>query len=212
MFVAIVAHGTGNLHSVERAVRHIGGDKVTTCVSDEPAQLLEADKVIFPGQGAIGACQRHLQQTGAMAALLECSRSKPFLGICLGMQVLSEHSEEDGGCDGMGVFAARVKRFADNTVDKSGQRRKVPHIGWNQVRFTREHPLLHKVPQDSFFYFVHSYYVPADGNSDVYGESEYGSAFASIMARDNNFATQFHPEKSQQPGLTILRNFLDWKI
>ena len=212
MLVAIVAHSTGNLRSVERAVQHVGGDKVKTCISDEPARLLEADRVIFPGQGAIGACQQHLQQTGAMDALLECSRNRPFLGICLGMQLLAQHSEEDGGCDGMGIFAAKVKRFASDTKDESGQRRKVPHMGWNEVQLTQEHPLLHGVERKSFFYFVHSYYAQAEQSSEVYGESEYGITFASALAKGNIFATQFHPEKSQQPGLTILRNFINWKV
>ncbi|MGV0005335.1 MAG: imidazole glycerol phosphate synthase subunit HisH [Candidatus Porifericomitaceae bacterium WSBS_2022_MAG_OTU9] len=211
MFVAIVAHGTGNLHSVERAVQHVGAGKVTTCVSAEPARLLEADRIIFPGQGAIGACRQHLQQTGAMDALLECSRDRPFFGICLGMQLLALHSEEDEGYDGMGIFSTKVKRFGRDMLDESQKRCKVPHMGWNEVRLTQDHPLLAGIEQDSFFYFVHSYYLQCSTPDEVYGETVHGLRFASIMAKGNIFATQFHPEKSQQPGLAMLRNFLHWK-
>ena len=168
--------------------------------------------MVFPGQGAIGGCVAALGVRGLREALLDAMRSKPFLGICLGLQALYERSEEGGGTACLGILPGRVKLFPRERMKDAatGQALKVPHMGWNQVHQERAHPLWKGIPQDSRFYFVHSYYAEADRPEEVAGTTEYALRFTSAAAHENIFAVQFHPEKSQAAGLKLLENFVAW--
>lgn len=212
MKVAIVDYGMGNLHSVLKSVQaaqKLAGTNAEIMLTGRPEEIFAADKVVFPGQGAMPDCMAALWQSGLGEAVSDGLKNKPFFGICVGAQLLFDHSEE-GGTPGLGWFAGDVKRFAANRTDNQGNRLKVPHMGWNTVHQTQPHPLFEDVAQNARFYFVHSYYfVPAD-NSIVLGTSEYPDRFACIVGRDNVFATQFHTEKSHDGGLLLLRNFLRW--
>jgi glutamine amidotransferase len=207
--VAVIDYGMGNLHSVASALQHVGARRVL--VTHDPALIAEAERVIFPGVGAIRDCMaeiRRLRCDELLHTVLE-TRHIPVLGICVGMQALMEHSEENGGVDCLGLVPGRVRFFGEGLRDGSGARLKVPHMGWNRVEQTRDHPLWSGIGADTRFYFVHSYYVDAAPEL-VAGRSEYGLEFAAALARDNLFAVQFHPEKSAEPGLQLLRNFLSW--
>ena len=205
---AIVDYGMGNLRSVAKAIEHLGGRPLVT---SDPADLGRADRVIFPGVGAFGDCLLALEERGLRDALLQAARSKPFLGICLGMQVLMESSEEHGLHQGLGLLPGRVLAFPKEAlVDPQGRALKIPHMGWNEVHQLAPHPLWSSIPQDARFYFVHSYYVePADPEL-LAAFTPYAFPFASVVAHENIFAVQFHPEKSQRAGLTLLGNFLNW--
>jgi glutamine amidotransferase len=207
--VAVVDLGTGNLHSVAKAIEHVApGRKVL--VTREPRALHEAGHVVLPGQGAIGTWFRTLGDRRLRDAVTASLADRPVLGICLGLQALCEHSDEDGGVDGFGYFSARVSRFPEQR-DSDGRRLKVPHMGWNNVRQCNDHPLWEGIATDSRFYFVHSYFVHAGPDNDIAGATDYGLRFTSAAARDNVFAVQFHPEKSQRQGLRLLRNFVRWR-
>lgn len=207
--IAIIDYEMGNLHSIAKAVEHVAANArvVVTSVADE---ILSADRVIFPGVGAIGHCMQALQSRGLDAVIRQAAASRPTLGVCLGMQAMLERSEENGSTTCLGLIGGEVRRFPDKLVDPAtGARLKVPHMGWNQVH-QNPHPLWQDIPQDSRFYFVHSYYaVPAD-ITDQAGSTAYGGDFCCALARGNLFAVQFHPEKSQHAGLTLLRNFSRW--
>lgn len=206
--VAVIDYGMGNLHSIVKALQHAVPKAKVICTSDKNA-ILHADRVVFPGVGAIRDCMNALNQSGLSEVIQQVAKSKPLLGICLGMQALLSESEENGGIQGLSVFSGRVVRFPDTLKDNSGHLLKIPHMGWNQVHQT-PHPLWHGIPQDSRFYFVHSYYAqPADA-SVVAATAQYPDAFACAIAEDNVFAVQFHPEKSQAAGLQLLHNFLNW--
>lgn len=208
--VAVIDYGMGNLRSVAKALEHVGrGARVR--VTYDPELIARADRVVFPGVGALRDCMSELARLGLDEAIRDAARTKPFLGICLGMQALFERSDENGGTPGLGIFAGEVRGFARPLLDPaSGARLKVPHMGWNEVRQTRPHPLWEGVAQDSRYYFVHSYYAaPADA-AEVAGTARYGHDFAVAVARANVFAVQFHPEKSQQAGLGLLANFMVW--
>ncbi len=209
--VAVIDYGMGNLRSVCKALEHVA-PAVKVLLTSDAAELKRADRVVFPGQGAIGGCVHALEARGLRDALLSALQSKPFLGICLGLQALYEHSEEGGGTPGLGLLAGRVPLFpADQMRDPAtGQALKVPHMGWNQVQQTRAHPLWRDIPQNARFYFVHSYYADTSVRSQVAGVTEYGVRFTSAAAKRNIFAVQFHPEKSQKAGLQLLENFLAW--
>ncbi len=208
--IVVVDYGMGNLRSVWQALVHVAKGREVV-VSAEPAVLLAAERVVFPGQGAMPDCMREIEARGLRAAVLEAARNKPFLGICIGQQMLFEHSEE-GDVPGLGIIAGKVSRFpAERMVDTAGNRLKVPHMGWNEVRQSRAHPLWQGIADGARFYFVHSYFVtPADAEW-VVGSTEYGLPFTSAVARDNIFAIQCHPEKSALTGLTMLANFVAWK-
>ena len=209
--VAVVDYGMGNLRSVSQAVMHVAaGSGVQVIVTQRPEEVQAADRVVLPGQGAMRDCMRELHDSGLKEAVLHAARHKPLLGICVGMQMLLEHSEEQD-TPGLGLIAGQVRRFQlEGRLQPDGSRYKVPQVGWNRVH-QRLHPLWQGVPEDSWFYFVHSYYAcPADPQHSV-GESDYGSRFTCALARDNIFATQFHPEKSAAQGLTLYRNFLHWQ-
>ncbi len=208
--VAVIDYGMGNLRSVAKALEQVAqGTQVI--VTSEPDTILKADRVVFPGQGAMRDCMAELQQLELGEVVRECVRNKPFLGICMGLQVLMDFSEENGGRGGLGLIPGRVQRFADQLSDPdTGVRLKIPHMGWNQVHQNQPHPLWEDIPQDSRFYFVHSYYVTPDDAELVAATTAYPRAFTSVIARDNIFAVQFHPEKSQRAGLSLLSNFLQW--
>jgi glutamine amidotransferase len=206
--IAVVDYGMGNLRSVAQAVSYVAKDKQVTITSD-PDEILGASHVVFPGQGAMPDCVRELDARNLRGAVLQAADSKPFLGICIGLQLLFEHSDE-GNTPGLGLFRGRVCRFASNMHDEQGAKLKVPHMGWNQVRQTTTHPLWNGIDQDARFYYVHSYYVQPAEASLTAGSSEYPQRFTSAVARDNIFAVQFHPEKSQHAGLKLLENFIHW--
>lgn len=208
--VAVIDYGMGNLHSVASALQAVGGD-IDVRVSSDPQAILSADRVIFPGVGAIRDCMAELRRRGLDPVVRAAVDSgKPMLGICVGMQALMSHSEENGGVDCLGVLPGQVKFFGDPLRDASGERLKVPHMGWNQVRQTQAHPLWAGIDQDSRFYFVHSYYVHCAEPGLVAATAAYGVALHAALARGNLFAVQFHPEKSSDAGLALLRNFLAW--
>jgi len=206
--VAIIDYGMGNLHSARKAVEHVAPD-VRVLVTDNADQIREADHVILPGVGAIRDCMHEIRRLEVDTLVREVSRDRPFLGICVGMQALMSRSEENGGVEGINLFPSQVRFFGDDLVE-NGERLKVPHMGWNEVYQTLEHPLWHKIPDGDRFYFVHSYYAEAEGNAEIAGRSRYGVDLAGAVARDNIFAVQFHPEKSARAGLQLLKNFVEW--
>ena len=208
--IAVVDYGMGNLRSVWQALVHVA-DGREVIVTADPAVVAAAGRVVFPGQGAMPDCMRELEARGLRLAVLDAAKNKPFLGICIGQQMLFEHSEE-GDVPGLGVFAGRVRRFpADKMLDAQGSKLKVPHMGWNEVRQSQAHPLWNGIEDGARFYFVHSYYVDPVDRDCIAGTTDYGIPFTSAVARDNIFAIQCHPEKSAQAGLALLTNFIHWK-
>ena len=210
--VAIIDYGMSNLRSVAKALEHVSDAHYKIRVSDKAEEILAADRIVFPGQGAIGQCMETIRAQGLDQVLLECIRTKPFLGLCLGLQTLLDFSEEDGGTPGLGVVPGRVIRFPGNRKDTTGNIFKIPHMGWNRVKQERHHPIWNGIESGERFYFVHSYYVVPEDRDCVVGTTDYVLEFTSAVARDNFFAVQFHPEKSQKAGLQLLRNFLEWSI
>ncbi|GAB6141715.1 imidazole glycerol phosphate synthase subunit HisH [Methylosoma difficile] len=208
--VAVIDYGMGNLHSIAKALQHADPSALVQ-ISANPNEILQADRVVFPGVGAMRDCMQALAQTGLDAVIKTVAQEKPFLGICLGMQALLSDSEENGLTECLGIFPGHVVRFPENLQDNQGQRLKIPHMGWNQVQQVA-HPLWQNIPQDSRFYFVHSYYAQPDQADPalVVGTAQYPSPFACALAKNNIFAVQFHPEKSQHVGLQLLKNFLAW--
>lgn len=213
--VAVVDYGMGNLRSVSQAVLHAAnGTGLQVVVTADPEAVRAAERVVLPGQGAIRDCMRELREAhggGLFDSVLEAAASKPLMGVCVGMQMLLDHSEEQD-TPGLGLIPGVVKRFQlEGQLQPDGSRYKVPQMGWNRVTQPRPHRVWSSVPDNSWFYFVHSYYaVPSDAAHSA-GETEYGSRFTCAVARDNIFATQFHPEKSAAHGLALYRNFLTWK-
>jgi imidazole glycerol-phosphate synthase subunit HisH len=204
----IIDYGMSNLRSVSKALEHVADAKQWQIEIGHAAYAIaQADKVVFPGQGAIGQCMQRLHDSGVYPVLLEAARSKPFLGICLGMQTLMTSSEESGGTAGFDLISGSVRRFPSD-LPASGL--KIPHMGWNQVQQTQDHPLWRGIDDNSRFYFVHSYYVQPSQAQHIAATTEYGVNYASAVAMDNIFAVQFHPEKSQHVGLKLLANFLAW--
>jgi glutamine amidotransferase len=214
--VAVVDYGMGNLRSVSQAVLHVAkGSEFDVIVTGRPEQVMAAERVVLPGQGAMRDCMRELRDSGLLPAVLEAARSKPLMGVCVGMQMLLEHSEEQD-TPGLGLFPGRVLRFRlEGRTQSDGSRFKVPQMGWNRVHQAkhdaRVHPVWAGIPDGAYFYFVHSYHAQPSVPDHIAGETEYGLRFTSAIARDNIFATQFHPEKSADHGLALYRNFLAWK-
>ncbi len=206
--IAIIDYGMGNLHSIAKAVERVAGN-TRVRISADPATILAADRVVFPGVGGIGHTMQELARTGLGDVAREVAGSKPMLCICVGMQALFERSEENGGTPCLGLIGGAVRRFAEGMSGADGQALKVPHMGWNQVR-QQEHPLWEGIAQDSRFYFVHSYYTQPADSALVVGRADYGGVFCCALARENLFAVQFHPEKSQHAGLALLGNFSRW--
>lgn len=208
--IAVVDYGMGNLRSVSKALEHVAPNK-NVLVTSSPEDIVNAERVVFPGQGAMPDCIRELDARGLREAVLQAANNKPFLGICIGLQMLFEHSEE-GDTAGLGVFKGNVIRFAPaDMFDVNGEKLKVPHMGWNQVSQTQAHTLWQNIANGARFYYVHSYYVKPDDARLIAGESEYPHRFTCAIAQDNLFAVQFHPEKSAQSGLQLLSNFVNWQ-
>ncbi|WP_166263885.1 imidazole glycerol phosphate synthase subunit HisH [Marinobacter caseinilyticus] len=206
--LAIIDYGMGNLHSVSKAVEHVAPD-TRVLVTADPAQIRSADRVILPGVGAIRDCMAEIRRLGVDDLVREVSSDRPLLGICVGMQALMSRSEENGWVDCINLFPAEVRFFGQN-LEEEGVRLKVPHMGWNEVHQTVDHPVWHGIPDGDRFYFVHSYYAEAEHNADIAGRTHYGVDLAAAVARDNIFAVQFHPEKSHRAGLQLLKNFVQW--
>lgn len=204
----LVDYKAGNLTSVSLALSRVG---VAHSISDDPDTVRKADRIVFPGVGAAGSAMENIRRTGLADALTESvKKGTPVLGICIGCQILLDRSEEDGGTDCLGVLAGTVRRFRFSDLPEP--RPKVPHMGWNPVSFSKVHPVLEGIPDGSHFYFVHSFYPDPSLAEHVLGRTEYGgTVFASILEKDNVVATQFHTEKSGEPGLRLLRNFASWR-
>lgn len=208
--IAVVDYGMGNLRSVSKAVEHVASGKSVVVTSDA-AVIRQAERVIFPGQGAMPDCMRELDSRNLHSAIIHAAANKPFFGICIGMQLLFDHSEE-GNTAGLGLLKGNVKRFAsDQMFDEKGEKLKVPHMGWNQVYQTQPHPLWADIEDATRFYHVHSYFAVPHDSTVTAGETEYPNRFTSAVAHANIFATQFHVEKSAQAGLQLLSNFVNWK-
>ncbi|WP_291988170.1 imidazole glycerol phosphate synthase subunit HisH [Candidatus Accumulibacter sp. ACC007] len=207
--IVVIDYGMGNLRSVWQALAHVA-DGRQVLVSSDPAEVTAAERVVFPGQGAMPDCMREIETRGLRAAVLEAARNKPFLGICIGQQMLFDHSDE-GDVPGLGLIAGGVHHFpAEKMFDATGSKLKVPHMGWNEVRHARQHALWKGIDDGARFYFVHSYFVEPLDDDYVVGTTTYGIPFTSAVARDNIFAIQCHPEKSAVDGLTLLANFVAW--
>ena len=204
--VAVVDYGMGNLRSVAKAIEHVA-PAARILVTADPAEVARADRVVVPGQGAMPDCMAELDARGLRPAVIAAAAAKPFLGICIGLQMLFEHSEE-GDVPGLGVLPGRVRRFPPEVA---AQGLKVPHMGWNEVAQAMPHPLWNGIADGTRFYFVHSYYVEPASPEAIAGSTVYGMPFTSAVARANIFAVQFHPEKSAQAGLRLLANFMEWK-
>ena len=214
--VAVVDYGMGNLRSVSQAVRTAAADTGwEVVVTADPEVVQGADRVVLPGQGAMPDCMRELRESGLQQAVLDAAANKQLFGVCVGMQMLLDHSEE-GDVPGLGLIPGKVRKFdLEGRAQADGSRFKVPQMGWNQVRQTlqggKPHALWTGIPDGSFYYFVHSFYAQVIRSAHCAAETDYGGLFACAVARDNIFATQFHPEKSSDQGLSLFRNFLGWK-
>ncbi|MFA5983863.1 MAG: imidazole glycerol phosphate synthase subunit HisH [Methylococcaceae bacterium] len=207
--VAIIDYGMGNLHSIAKALQH-AEPATKVLISADPAIILAAERVVFPGVGAIRDCMQALNDTGLAAIVRETAASKkPLLGICLGMQALLTDNEENNHSQCLDIIPGHVVRFQEGIVDAQGYRLKIPHMGWNHVQ-QLPHPLWENIPQHTRFYFVHSYYAKPDNQAAVVASADYPTAFACALAQDSIFAVQFHPEKSHTAGLQLLKNFLHW--
>ena len=207
--IVVVDYGMGNLRSVAQALRAVAPE-ANVVISGEVPDIDSADRIVLPGQGAMRDCMRSLRESGVQEALLRAAKSRPMMGVCVGEQMLFDASEE-GDTPGLGLLPGKVVRFRlDGRLQADGSRFKVPQMGWNRVRQAAAHPLWNGIEDDSYFYFVHSYYAQPAQASDVIGETDYGGAFCCAVARDNIVATQFHPEKSAAAGLTLYKNFIHW--
>lgn len=204
--VAIVDVGTGNLRSVSKAIEHVARSASVDVVRD-PEKILRADRVVLPGQGAIGSFMGALEDRELRASVVDALTRKPVLGICLGLQGLYEHSSEGGGQDGLAWVKGKVRHFDEVVSDRT---LKVPHMGWNNVQQRRPHPMWNNIDDNTRFYFVHSYYADTADDEATVGISEHGCSFTAAMSHENVFATQFHPEKSADAGLALLKNFIQW--
>ncbi len=210
MKIVVVDYGMGNLRSVAKAIEKVA-PAASVVISGDAAVIDSADRVVVPGQGAMHDCMREFLSRGLREAVHQAARNKPFLGICVGMQMLLDHSEE-GDTTGLGFIPGRVKRFPAGMVGSDGVRLKVPHMGWNEVHAVQSHPLWQGIDAGARFYFVHSYYCAPESAVAVAATTDYGLGFTSAVAQANIFSVQFHPEKSAAAGLRLLSNFVDWKI
>jgi glutamine amidotransferase len=215
--IAIVDYGMGNLRSVYQAFHHVAPD-ANVLIAHTPEEILTAERVVLPGQGAMPDCMKHLEESGLLEALLDAAKNKPLLGVCVGEQMLFDQSAEVRANSSsawtrcLGLIPGEVRRFElTGKLQPDGSAYKVPHMGWNQVRQDRQHPLWNGIPDLTSFYFVHSYYVVPQRKEDIAGSTEYGNWFTSAVSRDNIFATQFHPEKSAEYGLKLYKNFVSWQ-
>jgi len=209
MTIAVIDYGMGNLHSIAKALEFVA-PSARVQITDDPNQLRSADRLVFPGQGAIGHCMEKLHQRGLNTLIPELAASKPLLGICLGLQALLDFSDENGGTPALAWARGQIRRFPEDASETpGGARLRIPHMGWNQITPTRPHPLWEGIEPSAWFYFVHSYYAPAD-LAETAATTNYGVRFSCALARGNVFAVQFHPEKSHHAGLRLLANFTQW--
>ena len=213
--VAVIDYGMGNLRSVAQAVKAASnGSSHEVVITDQPELVRKADRIVLPGQGAMPDCMKQLQSSGLLEAVLEACSQKPIFGVCVGMQMMLDSSEESGTSQPtpcLALFPGEVVKFQlQGQHQPDGSLYKVPQMGWNQVWQKQPHPIWEGVPDGSYYYFVHSYYAKPSDARHISGETDYGLRFTSALARDNIFATQFHPEKSADLGLALYRNFLSW--
>ena len=207
--IVVVDYGMGNLRSVAQALRAVAPE-ANVLISGEVADIEGADRIVLPGQGAMPDCMRSLRESGVQEALMVAARNKPLLGVCIGEQMLFDGSEE-GDAAGLGLLPGKVVRFQlDGQLQEDGSRFKVPQMGWNQVRQNASHPMWSEIADNSYFYFVHSYFAQPGHSAHTVGTTVYGAPFSCAVARDNIFATQFHPEKSAATGLQLYKNFVHW--
>ena len=208
--VAVIDYGMGNIRSVSKALEYVGGDS-QVIVTYDPERILLAERIVLPGVGALRDCMTEIQRLELDDVIKECVHSKPFLGICLGMQALLDYSSENQGTRGLSMIPGRVQHFNERSHNQSSSTKlKVPHMGWNEVKQIKNHKMWQNIEQDSRFYFVHSYFVEPESSDIIVGTTDYGGSFASAIALQNIFAVQFHPEKSQHAGLELLANFMRW--
>ena len=219
--IAIVDYGMGNVRSVQKAFEFIAPND-RSILTNDPQLINDADRVVFPGQGAMGACMLALNEHNLVDVIKKSAAEKPFLGICLGLQLLFDHSEENSGTDGLSIIQGKVVKFkhadlhsqstsfVESEKNLINSTLKIPHMGWNTVNQVSSHPLWHNIDNNARFYSVHSYYVQENDSSVVTGSTKYGHSFTSAIAKDRMFAVQFHPEKSQHDGLQLLKNFVNW--
>jgi glutamine amidotransferase len=208
--IAVVDYGMGNLRSVVNALNHVASKQQQVVLTSNPDQVMKADRVVFPGQGAARDCMRAIHDHELRDTILAAAEQKPFLGICMGMQVLIDYSEENQGTDCLSYYAGQVKYFGDFHQDADANKLKVPHMGWNNLTQKKPHPLWHAIEDNARFYFVHSYFLDCADAQLIAGECDYGFTFTSAIAKDNVFALQCHPEKSAKAGLQLLTNFVEW--
>ncbi|GJJ02345.1 MULTISPECIES: imidazole glycerol phosphate synthase subunit HisH [unclassified Duganella] len=207
--IVVVDYGMGNLRSVAQALRAVAPE-ANVLISGEVADIESADRIVLPGQGAMPDCMRSLRESGVQEALLVAAKTKPLMGVCIGEQMLFDVSEE-GDAAGLGLLPGKVVRFQlDGQIQEDGSRFKVPQMGWNQVHQNASHPMWQDIADNSYFYFVHSYFAQPERTEHTVGQTVYGAAFSCAVARDNIFATQFHPEKSAAAGLQLYKNFVHW--
>lgn len=207
--VAVIDYGMGNLHSISKALKKASPSS-DVVITANPETIRSASHIVFPGVGAIRDCMNTLKTSGLDQVIKEVAQTKPLLGICIGMQALMQHSEENGGIDCLGLLPGKVKKFASGSKDSQGNSLKIPHMGWSQVNTTVDNPLFSGIPDNERFYFVHSYFVTPSQNSLVIAQTEYPDKFACALHYKNILAVQFHPEKSQHAGIDLLKNFLNW--
>ncbi|GAB1265822.1 imidazole glycerol phosphate synthase subunit HisH [Aurantivibrio infirmus] len=208
--LAIIDYGMGNLHSVASAIKNVAPD-VAVDITAEPNAIAQADHIIFPGVGAIRDCMSEILRLNVDAIVKQAlADGKPVLAVCVGLQALMERSDENNGIECLRILPGQVRRFPSHMKDEAGDELKIPHMGWNRVEQTVDHPLWKNIANNSRFYFVHSYYVEASDESQLAGKTHYGLDFTSVLFRDNLFAAQFHPEKSHTDGLQLLKNFVSW--
>lgn len=211
--IAVIDYGMGNLHSVAKALEHAAGftngTAVKVIVTADKQQIQNADRVVLPGVGAMRDCMGEMQRLDLIDTIKQSAANKPFLGVCIGMQALLTHSDENNGVDCLDIIPGTVERFVQNLSD-TDECLKIPHMGWNQVNQQIKHPLWHNIPQNQRFYFVHSYFVIPKTPESIAGSTSYGHPLCVALAQENIFATQFHPEKSADAGLQLFTNFIDW--
>ena len=210
--IAVIDYGMGNLRSVSKALEHVVADDTEVVVTSDRSLIADSDRILCPGQGAAADCMRQLRDTGMDSAVREAvAGGRPFMGICMGLQVLMSHSEENGGTDCLGIVDGNVQRFAADMLDtESGQRLKIPHMGWSCVAQGTAHPMWQGIDSGARFYFCHSYYVTPADDAITTGRCVYGHPYTAVIAQGNVFACQFHPEKSSRDGLQLLQNFSRW--
>ena len=209
--ISIIDYGSGNLLSVYKALKFVSSSAYDIKITNDRAEVLSSDKIVFPGQGAINDCMKNLKEKKLDQTIADLTKTRPFFGICLGLQSLMDFSEEGGGVNCLGLINGRVKRFnREKAKPTKMEKFKVPHMGWNKVNFTRNHALLNGLDNDTYFYFVHSFFVEPTDQKWTLGKTNYLGNFTSILQKEWVFATQFHPEKSAEAGLILLENFLKW--